>query len=988
LVSASVVALAACGHRGGALHALPPGAGASNGGGTTGAARKPRTINEAAYPNAVLADHPVAFYRLDDTGTTMADAGTNGLNGTYGSAVTHGAGSLVPNTIDPGTGFNGGAWSATKIATVAQSSTLQPANVSIEAWVSEKSINSAGFIDLVSYGSQSGQGYTLQLTTSNTLSLYLSTTGGSSYVAATTVLTPGSAYHVVATYDGANAKIYINGTLEGTSTGGTAISYAGIGTYGLSIGAGQNTGRQVFNGTLDDVSVFNAALTSTQVSAHYAAGQVVPDDPYAQAVMADTPVAYYRLDDAGAAMYDATNNRINGKYGSSITKRVSSLVANTSDTAATFPGGAWSANSIATVPQNTLLQPTAITIEAWLKETTANSGGYLDLVSYGPQSGQGYSMQISPSNTITVFLKTTGTPSSITLSGATVLTAGTVYHVAATYDGTYAKLYVNNYLDASVSTTGNIDYSGISTYGLALGATQSTSRPVFNGTLDEVAIYDHALADARIYAHYTTTSWSSNQGGPPHIQTWIYYDNAHNYSVSLLYLLRHVDWAESAGDGTLANGFRAAGGRHAAWYIDPGISYYCNSPFGPTSQNTPGSCALPSGPLGDSTLSSDDTAWLHGSQATTSSLPSCYAAPVGARLHTWGSTCGDTSNYFLWGEPLYPGSSHVQTAFASATTAVTNANTRDAFFMDDSSPHYSTDGYTFQFGATVKEYDTLGSSADSTYNRDVIALACKASRPVFYNGGSWNALDTVNGPTEKTDDSNFLKSPCTLGQALEGAFVSGGFRKSLNQHALGNTFIPAADQALLVQSLAKSPLILNYNACAYGSSGCTFDPVGDRIYGLAGIWLIYDPRYTIAWNGVTQDNDPHMADGDGNWDSMVAEYGIVPTQPYQTATGVDITTLQISNGHTSSGNPAGGPFRREFAQCYQDGASIGRCAVVLNAESPDYTSGGVESMPTLGHTYSSALVLNDLPADNGGTAAWTTTLPTTLQPMTAVILKQ
>jgi hypothetical protein len=987
-MSASLVALASCGHRGGALHALPPGAGAANGGGTAGTARKPRTINEAAYPNAVLTDHPVAFYRLDDTGTTMADAGTNGLNGTYGSAVTHGAGSLVPNTIDPGTGFNGGAWSATKIATVAQSSTLQPTNVSIEAWVSEKTVNSAGFIDLLSYGSQTGQGYTLQLTTSNTLSLYLTTTGGSAYVAGTTVLTPGSAYHVVATYDGANAKIYINGTLEGTSTGGTAISYAGIGTYGLSIGAGQNTSRQVFNGTLDDVSVFNAALTSTQVSAHYAAGQVAPDDPYAQSIISDTPVAYYRLDDAGTTMYDATNNRINGKYGSAITKRVSSLVANTADTAATFPGGAWSANSIATVPQNTLLQPAAITIEAWIKEATANSGAYVDLVSYGPQSGQGYSMQISPSNTITVFLKTTGTPSSITLSGATVLTAGTVYHVAATYDGTYAKLYVNNYLDASVSTTGNIDYSGISTYGLALGATQSTTRTVFNGTMDEVAIYDHALLDTRIYAHYTTTSWTSNQAGPPHILTWAYLDDSRNFSVSMQYLLRHVDWVESAGDGTLANTFRASGGRHAAQYVDPAIGYYCNSPFGPTSQNTPGSCALPSGPLGDPTLSSDDTAWLHGSTATTSSSPSCYAAPIGARLHYWDAdTCG-TSTQFLWGEPFYPGSSHVQTAFASFTTSLLTSNTRDAFFMDDSSPHYNTNGLIYQFATTAKEYDTLGSSADSTFNRDVIALACKAARPVFFNGPSWDPLDATNGPIQKTDDSNFLKSPCTLGVAIEGGFVS-GFRKSLNQHAEWNTFIPAADQALLAPSLGKSALVLNYIACSYGSSGCTYDPVGDRIYGLAGIWLVYDPRYTIAWNGVTQDNDPHMSDGDGNWDSMVAEYGIVPTQPYQTATGVDIKTLQITNGHSGgSGNPAGGAFRREFAQCYQDGASIGRCAVVLNAESPDYTSGGVVTMPTLSHTYSSSLVLNDLPADYGGTATWTGTVPTTLQPMTAVILKQ
>src|ERR1700736_3701280 len=104
LASASAVALTACGHGHSSLHVLPP-AGGGSGAGASGAHRHVRTINEAAYPNAVLLDHPAAFYRLADTGSTMSDAGPNGLSGTYGSAITHGAGSLVPNTIDPAATF-------------------------------------------------------------------------------------------------------------------------------------------------------------------------------------------------------------------------------------------------------------------------------------------------------------------------------------------------------------------------------------------------------------------------------------------------------------------------------------------------------------------------------------------------------------------------------------------------------------------------------------------------------------------------------------------------------------------------------------------------------------------------------------------------------------------------------------------------------------------------------------------------------------------
>ena len=384
--------------------------------------------------------------------------------------------------------------------------------------------------------------------------------------------------------------------------------------------------------------------------------------------------------------------------------------------------------------------------------------------------------------------------------------------------------------------------------------------------------------------------------------------------------------------------------------------------------------------MGDTTLNGDEGAWLHATSAiTTNAKPACFSAQVGARLHTWSPTNCTDSNDYLWGEPYNPGSSHVKTAFASATNTAVSSTSLDAFFMDDSSAHYDAQGYVYQFGSSASEYDALGSGAGAAYNRDVTALACKAARPVFPNGPSWDPLDATKGPTERADDTAYLRSPCVLGFPLESGFT-GPPRKALNN------FIGTADQALLAQSLGKLAVVLNYG-CSYGDS--CFDPVGDRIYGLGGIWLVYDPRFTVGWNGVTRDTDPNMADGDGNWDSMVAEYGIVPTQPEESATNVDIKTLQILNGHTSPyGDPAGGPLRREFAQCYQDGASIGRCAVVLNAEASNYTSGGVETMPTLAHTYTSSLVLNDKPADAGGTATWTGSVPTTLQPLTAVILKQ
>src|SRR5215831_14920886 len=63
----------------------------------------------SAYSSAVLADHPVAYYRLGETsGTTAVDSSGNGSNGTYVGGVALGQpGALLPGDTDPAAGFNG-----------------------------------------------------------------------------------------------------------------------------------------------------------------------------------------------------------------------------------------------------------------------------------------------------------------------------------------------------------------------------------------------------------------------------------------------------------------------------------------------------------------------------------------------------------------------------------------------------------------------------------------------------------------------------------------------------------------------------------------------------------------------------------------------------------------------------------------------------------------------------------------------------------------
>ena len=73
---------------------------------------------------------------------------------------------------------------------------------------------------------------------------------------------------------------------------------------------------------------------------------------------------------------------------------------------------------------------------------------------------------------------------------------GKWYHAAFTYDGEEEKIYINGVLENTVPRTGKIDVTGESN--LAIGADRGGLTRVFNGTVDEVAVYNRALSEAEI----------------------------------------------------------------------------------------------------------------------------------------------------------------------------------------------------------------------------------------------------------------------------------------------------------------------------------------------------------------------------------------------------------------------------------------------------------------------------------------------------------
>ena len=77
----------------------------------------------------------------------------------------------------------------------------------------------------------------------------------------TTTITDGSWHYLVGTYDGNNLKLYVDGVLEAT-TATTATPLTGSGAFYVASSAGSNN----YNGSMDEISVWNRALSAAEVT--------------------------------------------------------------------------------------------------------------------------------------------------------------------------------------------------------------------------------------------------------------------------------------------------------------------------------------------------------------------------------------------------------------------------------------------------------------------------------------------------------------------------------------------------------------------------------------------------------------------------------------------------------------------------------------------------------------------------------------------------
>lgn len=119
---------------------------------------------------------------------------------------------------------------------------------------------------MVQYGTTWG-GRMFALITSGNAPGRLYFYGHGSDLAGLTSLLPDTWYHAAVTYDGATVRLYVNGQPDGQSAMGLDTQLSGD---GLTIGLRHSGSR--WQGEIDDVAIFDRALSAAEIAAVYQAG--------------------------------------------------------------------------------------------------------------------------------------------------------------------------------------------------------------------------------------------------------------------------------------------------------------------------------------------------------------------------------------------------------------------------------------------------------------------------------------------------------------------------------------------------------------------------------------------------------------------------------------------------------------------------------------------------------------------------------------------
>lgn len=419
-----------------------------------------------------------SFNGKDVSGTTAYDRSGAGNTGTLTNSPT-----VTPGKVGQALSFNGSNQRVT------MSTPVTAAPLTITAWIKPSTLSSGVPVAILDNAS-TWNGFYISLSSGN-----INCHSASNNVFSTSSMTGTvSEWQFVSCVMASTTSrtVYVNGVAGTTNT--TSSSPAAT-PDNLSVGAAvRDTADNFFAGSVDEVRVYNVALTAAQIQALYKQGQ--SDEVNTGASQAqggsrlDSGLAgYWKLDEnTGTSTSDASTNAATGTLTGGpawTTGQIGSAVDfdGTDDyiTSASFPTISAPYSYSAWIKLDAL--PGASEWEVIAKNSTTRNFGVLNNKLVGWNGGSNPSI------------------------GGTTLSTSTWYHIINTDDGTTNRVYLNGVLDGSVTSTAGADSAGALSIG-SMGAAR-----YFNGSVDEARIYNRTLSVEEVGQLYRLTSPTGTDTG-------------------------------------------------------------------------------------------------------------------------------------------------------------------------------------------------------------------------------------------------------------------------------------------------------------------------------------------------------------------------------------------------------------------------------------------------------------------------------------------
>ncbi len=448
----------------------------------------------------------VGYWSMEDaTGTTATDFSGSGNTGTLNNfaLATSTTSNWTTGKIGRGLNFDGsndyvdaGAGSSLSVTsrftlTAWVKGTSLPTGASSGAWVIGKDTDTGRSFTFGPFGTGSATRLVIQ-TNGN-----IPGVGNNGY--SNTSLSTNIWYHIAVAYDGTNVTYYLNGAADGTFAvvGGDPAS---TGTH-LTIGERlYPTAEERFNGTIDEVRVYNRQLSGTEISTLYGMTKASHGKNNTTVGL----VAYYPMEEgSGTTTKDATGQGntgtltggptwVSGKFGNGISFDGSNDYVQTASapgfTASTpFSLCAW---AYSTSNSSVVIMNTAI-------EASPYDGIWFQWGGGGRQNKPVFAINSTASGAEDIYV-------------SSALSLNTWYHLCATYDGSQTvggmKIYVNG-AAASTTTNANSGFGSFPNRAFRIGTDTHTSpSDWFTGSIDDVRIYNRGLSAAEVSQLYAQTS--------------------------------------------------------------------------------------------------------------------------------------------------------------------------------------------------------------------------------------------------------------------------------------------------------------------------------------------------------------------------------------------------------------------------------------------------------------------------------------------------